>query len=94
MTPFEFFVASANWGSYMSAGDPGACMYGFDETGLPQSEEHCRACISWLSCECRVAALANEDPETDLAEIEEMIAYLEAAPLKGPSGGRVWPWRS
>lgn len=82
MTPFEFFATAVNWGSYMSAGDPGACMYVFNETGLPQSEAHRRACISWLSCECRVAALANEDPETDLAEIEEMIAYLEAAPVK------------
>jgi hypothetical protein len=40
LSPCEFWLKAAEWSSYMSSGDPGACMYGFDETGAVQSEAH------------------------------------------------------
>jgi hypothetical protein len=79
MTPTEFWLTAAQWGSYMSSGDPGACMYGFDERGTVQSENHRRACIEHLNTEGRAAAARNDDPEADNEEIDSLIAYLRKA---------------
>jgi hypothetical protein len=79
MTPKEFWLTAAQWGSYMHSGDPGACMYGFDERGVVQSEAHRKACIAYLDGECRKAADVNEDPKADHAQIDSLIAYLSAS---------------
>ena len=81
LTPEKFWLKAADWGSYMSDGDPGACMYGFSEDGKVQSEQHRSQCIAWLDGECREAANLNDDPAADNAEIDELIAYLRTAPL-------------
>lgn len=78
MTPHEFWLKAAEWGSYMRNGDPGACMYGFDEHGAVQSEEHRQNCIEWLDKDCREAAKHNA-PEDD--NIDELIEYLKTAPV-------------
>ena len=81
MTPHQFWLKSAEWGSYMHAGDPGACMYGFDERAAVQSEAHRQQCLDYLATECRLAASVNDDPIADNAEIDELIAYLRTAPV-------------
>ena len=52
MTPKQFWETAASWGSAVTGGDPGACMYGFDERGLLQSEGHRRDCLAWIE-HCR-----------------------------------------
>lgn len=80
LSPSAFWLAAASWGSYMSSGDPGACMYGFDEHGTVQSEDHRADCIAWITDHCRSAADCNDDPEADHAELDAMLAYLKTAP--------------
>lgn len=87
MTPKQFWETAASWGSAMTSGDPGACMYGFDEKGLVQSEQHRADCINWIEKECRKAAIANVSPEQSLdelnAELDALVAYLRTAPIAG-----------
>lgn len=40
MSPRAAWGYAASWGSMMTGGDPGACMYGFDERFTVQSEQH------------------------------------------------------
>lgn len=99
MTPEDFWGRAALWGSYMTGGDPGACMYGFDERGAVQSEEHRKDCIEWLHVSCRDMVLHREYDNTeedaatledDLAEIDALIEYLRTAPCE-PPGMSSWP---
>lgn len=48
LTGKDLWMAAADWGSYMHAGDPGACMYGFTERGAVRNEEHRQACLAYL----------------------------------------------
>jgi len=90
MTPAQFWVRAAQWGSYMTNDDPGACMYGFDERGAVQSEKHRRRCIEWLHVSCRDMVLYEEYENTeddaarlagDLRELDDLIEYLRTAPV-------------
>ncbi len=71
----------------MTSGDPGACMYGFGERGVVQSEAHRQLCIDHIETECRRAAeiniAAGEDADEQHGEIESMLAYLKSAPIDG-----------
>lgn len=78
MTPQEFWGKAAEWGSCMTGGDPSACMYGFDERGMVQSEEHRRTCIEWLDKDCREAAKRNPPEDNN---IDDLIRYLKTAPI-------------
>lgn len=85
MTPKEFWLRAAMWGSYVRNGDPGAVMYGFDERGEVQSEEHRAACIAYLDTHCRPIAKANDGGQDALKspyekEVNELIDYLKTAP--------------
>jgi len=85
MTPREFWLAAAEWGSYLNDWDPGACLYGFDERGTVQSEQHRADCIAWIDGPCRKAATANiaaGDPSArgDHEQLDELRAYLLTAP--------------
>lgn len=83
--PREFSGVAAQWGSYMTAGDPGACMYGFGDDGLPQSEEHRQQCLAYIEDHCRAAADANvaagDDPTEQHPQLDDIVAYLKSAPL-------------
>lgn len=87
LNPKQFWEVAATWGSAMTSGDPGACMYGFDERGIVQSEEHRQQCIAYIEDDCRKAAEVNiaagEDAEEQHGEIEAMLAYLKGAPIEG-----------
>lgn len=87
LTPNQFWQLAATWGSFMTSGDPGACMYGFDERGTVQSEAHRQACIDYIETECRKAAAVNiaagDNEAEQLGEIEAMLAYLRTAPVDG-----------
>jgi hypothetical protein len=87
LTPHEFWLKAAEWGSAMTGGDPGSCMYGFDHKGLVQSEQHRQDCIDWLEKESPACIAANHPPGpgriAEEAEVAELIAYLKNAPVEG-----------
>ena len=88
LSPKQFWLLAASWGSAVTSGDPGACMYGFTERGLVQSEEHRRDCIAYIEHDCRRAAEVNAEAGVDGAEVhpdelEAMLNYLRNAPVEG-----------
>lgn len=84
MTPSEAYGYAAQWGSYMSDGDPGACMYGFSEDCRPQSEEHRADCLAWIDDECFPAIDARPDnfDDDEKERLADLRAYLVGAPIK------------
>lgn len=85
MTPEEFWLTAAQWGSFVRNGDPGACLYGFNEHGTVRSEEHRAQCIAYIETLCRDAAdfniAAGDDPATQHPELDALVAYLRQAPV-------------
>ena len=81
MTKQEAWFYAASWGSYIHSGDPGACMYGFNESFHVQSEEHRRHCLDWIERECRPDVIARpQDYDLDeLAQMDAFVVALEAA---------------
>ena len=82
LTPYQAWLRAAEWGSYMHDGDPGACMYGFDERGVVQHEEHRRAVLAHIDGPCREAAKHNDDPAQCNKELDELRAYIVTAPVE------------
>lgn len=72
--PARFWARAATYGSMITNGDPGACMYTFDEDGIVRSEEHRSECIAWLE------GFPNPDPE-EQREIADLLEYLREAPI-------------
>lgn len=62
MTPKQAWLYAAQWGSAVRGGDPGACMYGFDERFAIQSPEHGRACLAWIESHCTPEAGEVDKP--------------------------------
>lgn len=86
LSPRELWLTAAEWGSYMTGGDPGACMYGFTESGTVQSEEHRAACLDWIDNHCRHAANVNiaagdKGARTQHAELDALRKAIERAPV-------------
>lgn len=76
MTSHEAWLYAATWGSYMSSGDPGAVMYGFDETFTMQSEEHRADVLEWMK---KSRELVKKRPsEYDADELENMDRFIAA----------------
>jgi len=82
MSPADAWEYAATWGSLMTSGDPGACMYGFDESCLPQSEEHRADVLAWVE-KCR--AIVEADPDSydsdELAKMDSFVRYIRQAPV-------------
>ena len=77
----------ATWGSYMTGGDPGACMYGFSGEGplVVQDENHRINSIEWLErCKDKVEASPDDFEESDqeLEDIDTVVAMLRKAPIE------------
>lgn len=80
MTPQRAYLIASQWGSYMHAGDPGACFYGFHPgDGRPQSEEHRQACLAYAD-RCKAIATAQGD-KRDARELEAFKTWMQSAPL-------------
>jgi hypothetical protein len=84
MTNKDAWLYAATWGSFNTAGDPGACLYGFDEAFRVQSEEHRADCIAEME---RNRATVEAGPESydpdELAQIDALIVKLREAPAGG-----------
>ena len=78
MRPKDAWLYAAQWGSALTSGDPGACMYGFDEDCRPQSEEHRKDVLDWME-KCRL--LVEKSPEDfdddELEKIEEFTLFIK-----------------
>lgn len=88
MSPYEAWGYAATWGSMMTSGDPGACMYGFDESCRPQSEEHRRDVLAWMK-DCRanvVASPANYDAD-ELHKLDAFVRHMESAQVEESANG-------
>lgn len=77
MTPGNAWLLAAQWGSYMRAGDPGACMYGFDHRGMVQTETHRKQCLDWIDNHC-----ARWAAPIDLKELSDLREYIAQAPVE------------
>lgn len=86
MSPRAAWGYAAQWGSMMTGGDPGACMYGFDERFHVQSEQHRADCLAWLDgCEAEVRA--HPEREEYAADELDQLAALRAAIVAAPTEG-------
>lgn len=85
MKPYEAWLYAASWGSFIHAGDPGACMYGFSEDCIPQSEDHRAACIEWIDNEC--LPLVRSHPAWYEHNEEETLLALREYLVNCPSNG-------
>jgi hypothetical protein len=78
LTPKQAYDLASQWGSYMRAGDPGACFYGFHvDDGRPVREAHRRQCLAYglqLMQTCRPHEFA------ELRRLREFFATTELRP--------------
>lgn len=87
---YEAWLLAAAWGSYISNGDPGACLYGFRAGGSPpQSPAHRDACLAHIdevllpSVRDRVvdatgSGASTDADRTDLADLERLRRWLSS----------------
>ena len=89
--PSEFSGIAAQWGSFVTNGDPGACLYGFGDDGLVQDEDHRKACLEYIEAHCRKAADTNvasgDEPEGQHDQLDAMVEYLKSCPVSGDNHG-------
>ena len=87
MTPSEAWLYAASWGSFMRSGDPGACMYGFDERFKVQSEEHRADCLKWIAgCRLIVEDRPDDYEEDELDQMDDFVEALKAAGIDTEGG--------
>lgn len=76
ITKERAFALASQWGSFIAAGDPGACMYGFyANDGRPVSERHRMECLRYLR-QCK------PDTVKDGVELLQLIRFLANCPLR------------
>ena len=87
MTSEQAAEFAPTWGSFMTSGDPGACMYGFSNSGRPQNETHRKQCIDYMTGNlAKVRAEPerwNDDGRTaddEIEDIEAFLAWMRTAP--------------
>lgn len=81
MPPAQAWGYAATWGSFMKSGDPGACMYGFDETFAVQHEDHRQACLTWVEgCRADVRRNPTAFERNELDQLTALEGALRSAP--------------
>ena len=83
MEPAAAWQYAASWGSFITAGDPGACMYGFDERFRMQSENHRAAVLAWIETSCKPMVIERPDdyPDDELEQMAAFVAAVRVAPV-------------
>jgi hypothetical protein len=84
MTNHEAWLYAASWGSLVRSGDPGACMYGFDENFIVQSEDHRQRCLNHVEQVCKPMVVSNPDEydENELEQLDNLISKLREAAVQ------------
>ncbi len=76
ITKERAFALASQWGSFIRAGDPGACMYAFHANdGRPVSESHRGQCLRYLRA-------CKPDTPADGLELLQLIRWLASCPLR------------
>ncbi len=79
MTREQAYIVASQWGSFMSSGDPGACLYSFRfNDGRPVSEQHRAQCLAYL--ESDLLPLANAADRRELVELRAYLSTCEVRP--------------
>jgi hypothetical protein len=87
MTLKDAWLYAAQWGSYIRNGDPGACLYGFDESFRVQSESHRADCLEQMAqARAAVVAAPQHYDADELAQIDTLCERLTSAKLEGEPG--------
>lgn len=82
MSPYDAWLYAASWGSYMTSGDPGACMYGFDEKFVMQSEQHRADVLEQMKANRAYVEANRKDYAADeLDQIDSFVETVKAAPV-------------
>lgn len=88
MTPAQAYTIASQWGSYVRAGDPGACFYSFHgNDARPIHEAHRQACLDYTFG--LIKDLRDDTPDADIdaetaadiAELRALWDYFTTAPL-------------
>lgn len=76
LTPAAAYGIASQWGSLISAGDPGAVFYAFRlNDGRPNDDAHRAACIAYAK-DCLADVIATPTNYDDPAECEAELAAL------------------
>mgnify|MGYP006318488921 FL=1 len=84
LRPGQVAGVAASWGSYMSNGDPGACMYGFGQDGRPLDEDHRKRCLEYID-RCCLPLLESPHPgytQRDAQELHALRRHIETAEVR------------
>jgi hypothetical protein len=74
-TPQKAYEVASQWGSYMNAGDPGSCFYGFHiNDGRPQDELHRKRCLEYTQS---LYIAADDSEREELAALRLWFAGCE-----------------
>ena len=76
----DAWLIAAQWGSYITSSDPGACMYGFNG-GPPQSAQHRDDCLEHIETHCMPIAVRNQNDEgceNDIEDLEDLVEWLHS----------------
>lgn len=81
-TPEQAWEYASQWGSMMTNGDPGACMYGFNSDCRPQSDEHRQEVIGWM-IRCKRDVVINPDryDDNEADKIDSFIKFIQSRGL-------------
>jgi hypothetical protein len=76
ITKERAYTLASQRGSFINAGDPGACMYAFHVgDGRPVTEAHRLQCLRWLRTR-------RADTAKDEREMFQLIRFMANAPLR------------
>jgi hypothetical protein len=78
LTPREAYELASDYGSFIRAGDPGACFYGFYfSDGRPVSETHRQQCLSYVR---RLLVEMDAPARRDLRRLKTFFHLTELRP--------------
>lgn len=79
LRPDQVSSIAASWGSHMTGGDPGGCMYNFGQDGLLVNEVHRKRCLEYIDQEC-IPLLSREGyTRAEAEELHALRRYIETA---------------
>lgn len=77
LNPASAYALASQWGSYLTAGDPGACFYGFRHNdGRPVSDAHRAQCLRYAS-----DLLGRVETKAAKRELVALEQWFLSAPL-------------
>lgn len=86
LRPEQVATVAASWGSYMSNGDPGACMYAIGQDGLLPTEDLRKRCLEYIDRSClplvEPPCPSKGYTQRDVQELRALRRYIETAEVR------------